>query len=173
MSWMFTLMMNYLERKMMQIINQPITNAIKEAVGQGFFYCGFVKKSTGTFREGIFKFDVKQYKSIVDGEIKTIGDRPSPITVNDQGMCLKEFYNKKYLAHQKHPHDFTSVRYDSIRLLKFKKKMYTVKFIDDVGYRLLMLEKIPSKLEDTVKLLYRVDDFDFTIGNLPKTRSVQ
>ena len=48
--------------------------------------------------------------------------------------------------------------------------MYTVKFIDDVGYRLLMLEKIPSKLEDTVKLLYRVDDFDFTIGNLPTQR---
>ena len=55
----------------MQIINQPIKNAIKEAVGQGFFYCGFVKKSTGTFREGIFRFDVKQYKSIVDGEIKS------------------------------------------------------------------------------------------------------
>ena len=157
----------------MQIINRPIKNAIKEAVGQGFFYCGFVKKSTGTFREGIFRFDVKQYKSIVDGEIKTIGDRPSPITVNDQGMCLKEFYNKKYLAHQKHPHDFTSVRYDSIRLLKFKKEMFSVKFIDDVGYRLMRLQKIPSVLENTVKLLYRVDDFDFTIGNLPKTRSVK
>ena len=116
---------------------------------------------------------MKQYKSIVDGEIKTIGNRPSPITVNDQGMCLKEFYNKKYLAHQKHPHDFTSVRYDSIRLLKFKKEMFSVKFIDDVGYRLMRLQKIPSVLENTVKLLYRVDDFDFTIGNLPKTRSVQ
>ena len=157
----------------MQIINQPIKNAIKEAVGQGFFYCGFVKKSTGTFREGIFRFDVKQYKSIVDGEIKTIGNRPSPITVNDQGMCLKEFYNKKYLAHQKHPHDFTSVRYDSIRLLKFKKEMFSVKFIGDVRYRLMRLQKIPSVLENTVKLLYRVDVFDFTIGNLPKTRSVQ
>ena len=157
----------------MQIINQPIKNAIKEAVGQGFFYCGFVKKSTGTFREGIFRFDVKHYNSIVDGEIKTIGNRPSPRTVHDQGMCLKEFYNKKYLAHQKHPHDFTSVRYDSIRLLKFKKEMFSVKFIDDVGYRLMRLQKIPSVLENTVKLLYRVDDFDFTIGNLPKTRSVQ
>ena len=73
----------------MQIINQPIKNAIKEAVGQGFFYCGFVMKSTGTFWDGIFRFDVKQFKSIVDGEIKTIGDRPSPITVNDQVMCLK------------------------------------------------------------------------------------
>ena len=58
----------------MQIINQPIKNAIKEAVGQGFFYCGFVKKSTGTFREGIFRFDVKQYKSIVDGEINLPSD---------------------------------------------------------------------------------------------------
>ena len=86
-------------------------------------------------------------------------------------MCLKEFKNKKYLAHQRHPHDFTSVRYDSIRLLKFKKKMYTVKFIDDVGFRLMILDKVPSKLEEDIKLIYRVDDFDFTIGNLPKQRS--
>ena len=52
--------------------------------------------------------------------------------------------------------------------------MYTVKFIDEVGYRLMMkkipIEKIPSKLEETVKLLYRVDEFDFTIGNLPQTK---
>ena len=35
----------------------------------------------------------------------------------------------------------------------------------------MMLEKVPSKLGEKIKLMYRVDDFDFTIGNLPKQRS--
>ena len=106
--------MTYGKVRAMQIvssnmIDRPIKNAIKDAVGNGFFYCGFIKKKTGTFREGIFRFDVKQYKSIVDGETKTIGDRMATIAVNDLGMCCKEFYNKKYLKYQQKPQSYSSL----------------------------------------------------------------
>ena len=166
--------MTYGKVRAMQIvssnmIDKPIKNVIKDAVGNGFFYCGFIKKKTGKFREGIFRFDVKQYKSIVDGEIKTIGDRMATISVNDLGMCCKEFYNKKYLKYQQKPHDFTSIRYDSIKLLKFGGSMYEVGYLEEPKhFRLFSLNKIPSEIGEEAKLLYHAGQFDFSIGDLPK-----
>lgn len=51
--------------------------------------------------EALCRFGVKNYKSVIDGEQKTIGDRVSPITVSNTGICVKEFENKEYQKNQK------------------------------------------------------------------------
>ena len=151
----------------MKIANKTLADTIKEQIGNGFFYCLFQKKN-GDYREALCRFGVKNYKSVIDGEQKTIGDRVSPITVSNTGICVKEFQNKEYQKNQKKKHDFTSIRYDSIRLLKFKGVMYRVECMENDMIRLLALQQIPQELEKFVKLLYKSSSFGYGIGDLPQ-----
>ena len=148
----------------MAIIGQigTLGEALRSQIGNGFFYMMFQKKN-GNMREGIYKFGVRhKSKSYIDDKPYTTSGNPSTMP-KDLGMTVCEFSNREYIEKQAElngratwtPHDYTNVRFDKIRLLKYRGVLRAVQIHENSAYRVTNLIAVPQEFEQSAKLLIR------------------
>lgn len=145
-----------------------LEQVLRNHIGNGFFYMMFEKKN-GNMREGIYKFGVRnKSKSYIDGKPYTTSGKPSTMP-KDLGMTVCEFSNRQYIEKQAElngepewkPHDFTNLRYDKIRLLRYGGTLKKVKIEENHLFRITRIEVVPQEFEQSAKLLMRSGiDFD-------------
>ena len=143
---------------------EKLETYLRNFIGNRFFYMMFeYKDKPGVMREGIYKFGVHtKSKSYIDGKKYTTSGKPSTMP-KDKGMTVCEFTNREYIEKQAElngrptwtPHDYTSINYGQIKLLKYGGLLRKVDFHDNHMVTLGKIDIVPKEFEDSAKFLLR------------------